>query len=115
MCQGGGRAHGRRLHFYTRELAHRLKQAGYYLIAISGSPTDILETFLHPLGFDRAWGTALGEEEGRYTGQLLHHPFSDKRGVLKGTLDETRVHLDGSVGVGDTHSDVGFLELVHLP
>jgi HAD superfamily phosphoserine phosphatase-like hydrolase len=108
-------AHGRRLHMYTRDLAQRLKQAGYYLIAISGSPTDILETFLNPLGFDRASGTVLGQEEGRYTGQLLHHPFSDKRGVLKGFLDEANLNLDRSVGVGDTLSDVGFLELVQTP
>jgi HAD superfamily hydrolase (TIGR01490 family) len=108
-------AHGRRLHIYTRDLAQRLKQAGYYLIAISGSPTDVLETFLNPLGFDRAWGTVLGQEEGRYTGQLLHHPFSDKRGVLKGFLEEASLNLDRSVGVGDTLSDVGFLELVQTP
>src|SRR5919112_538273 len=108
-------AHGRRLHIYTRDLAQRLKQAGYYLIAISGSPTDILETFLNPLGFDRAWGTVLGQEEGRYTGQLLYHPFSDKRGVLEGFLEEASLKLDGSVGVGDTLSDVGFLELVQTP
>src|SRR5688572_3789119 len=72
-------AHGRRLHLYTRDLAQRLKQAGYYLIAISGSPTDILETFLNPLGFDRAWGTVLGQEEGRYTGQLLHQDRKSTR------------------------------------
>jgi phosphoserine phosphatase len=108
-------AHGRRLHIYTRDLAQRLKEAGYYLIAISGSPTDILETFLKPLGFDRAWGTVLGQEEGRYTGQLLYHPFSDKRGVLKGFLEEASLNLDRSVGVGDTLSDVGFLELVQTP
>lgn len=108
-------AHGRRLHMYTRDLAKRLKQAGYYLIAISGSPTDILETFLNPLGFDRVWGTVLDQEEGRYTGRLLHHPFSDKRGVLKGLVDEAALDLDGSVGVGDTLSDVGFLELVQTP
>ena len=76
-------AHGRRLHIYTRDLALRLKQAGYSLIAISGSPTEILEIFLKALGFDRAWGTVLGQEEGRYTGEIVRHPFSDKRGVLK--------------------------------
>jgi HAD superfamily hydrolase (TIGR01490 family) len=108
-------AHGRRLHIYTRDLAFRLKQAGYYLIAISGSPTEILEIFLKPLGFDRAWGTVLGQEEGRYTGEILHHPFSDKRGVLKEFLSEASLSLDGSVGVGDTLSDAGFLELVQTP
>ncbi len=108
-------AHGRRLHIYTRDLALRLKQAGYYLIAISGSPTEILEIFLKPLGFDRAWGTVLGQEEARYTGEILDHPFSDKRGVLNGFLSEAGLSLAGSVGVGDTLSDAGFLELVEVP
>ncbi len=108
-------AHGRRLHIYTRDLALRLEQAGYYLVAISGSPTEILEIFLKPLGFDRAWGTVLGQEEGCYTGKILHHPFSDKRGVLKAFLDEADISFDDSVGVGDTLSDVGFLELVQTP
>ena len=108
-------AHGRRLHSYTRDLASRLKQAGYYLVAISGSPTEILEIFLKPLGFDRAWGTVLGQEEGCYTGEILHHPFSDKRSVLKEFLDEAGISLEDSVGVGDTLSDVGFLELVQTP
>src|SRR5918997_6643622 len=35
-------AHGRRLHIYTRDLTRRLKQAGYHLIAISGSPQEVL-------------------------------------------------------------------------
>jgi HAD superfamily hydrolase (TIGR01490 family) len=108
-------AHGRRLHIYTRDLASRLRQAGYYLVAISGSPTEILEIFLNPLSFDRAWGTMLGQEEGSYTGEILHHPFSDKRGVLKEYLSEVSLSLEGSVGVGDTLSDVGFLEMVQTP
>jgi HAD superfamily hydrolase (TIGR01490 family) len=108
-------AHGRRLHIYTRDLALRLKQAGYSLIAISGSPTEILEIFLKSLGFDRAWGTVLGQEGGCYTGEIVHHPFSDKRRVLTEFLIEANVSLDGSVGVGDTLSDVGFLALVQTP
>jgi HAD superfamily hydrolase (TIGR01490 family) len=108
-------AHGRRLHIYTRDLANRLRQTGYYLMAISGSPQEILDIFLKPMGFDRAQGTVLGQEEGRYTGELLRNPFRDKRGVLEEFLDETGVSLDGSVGVGDTLSDVGFLESVGTP
>src|SRR5215211_6123948 len=80
-------AHGRGLHIYTRDLASRLRQAGYYLVAISGS----------------------------HTGEILHHPFSDKRGVLKEFLSEVSLSLEGSVGVGDTLSDVGFLEMVQTP
>ncbi|MDQ4105593.1 MAG: hypothetical protein M3157_00235, partial [Actinomycetota bacterium] len=59
--------------------------------------------------------TVLGQEEGRYTRALLRDPFSDKRRVLKEFVNETGRNLDGSVGVGDTLSDVGFLGLVHTP
>jgi HAD superfamily hydrolase (TIGR01490 family) len=108
-------AHGRRLHMYTRDTARRLKEAGYHLIAISGSPQEILDLFLKPLGFDRAWGTVLAQDEGRYTGEVLQDPFKNKRQVLEEFLEEADVGLEGSVGVGDTLSDVGFLEMVRTP
>ncbi len=109
-------AHGRRLHMYTRDMAARLKLAGYQLIAISGSPQEILELFLTPLGFDRSWGTVLAQDaRGCYTGEVLHYPFKNKRHVLEGFLNDAEVGLEGSVGMGDTLSDVGFLELVCTP
>jgi HAD superfamily hydrolase (TIGR01490 family) len=109
-------AHGRRLHMYTRDIARRLKQAGYHLIAISGSPQNILDYFLKPLGFDRAWGTVLAQDTGGcYTGEVLHDPFKNKRRVLEEFLKDAGVGLEGSVGMGDTLSDVGFLELVRTP
>jgi HAD superfamily hydrolase (TIGR01490 family) len=109
-------AHGRRLHMYTRDMAARLKRAGYQLIAISGSPQDILDLFLTPLGFDRSWGTVLAQDaRGCYNGEVLHYPFKNKRQVLEEFLSDADVDLEGSVGIGDTLSDVGFLELVWTP
>jgi HAD superfamily phosphoserine phosphatase-like hydrolase len=109
-------AHGRRLHMYTRDVTRRLNQAGYHLIAISGSPQEILDLFLKPLGFDRAWGTVLAQDAREYyTGELLHNPFGNKRQVLERFLEEVGMVLEGSVGIGDTLSDVGFLELVRTP
>jgi HAD superfamily phosphoserine phosphatase-like hydrolase len=109
-------AHGRRLHMYTRDVARRLKRAGYHLIAISGSPQEILDLFLKPLSFDRAWGTVLAQDaRGCYTGEMLLNPFGNKREVLERFLEEVGVGLEGSVGIGDTLSDVGFLELVRTP
>ncbi len=108
--------HGRRLHIYTRDMALRLKGAGYHLIAISGSPQEIIELFLRPLGFDRAWGTVLAKDkQGCYTGEVLDNPFGNKRRVLERFLEEANTDLQGSVGMGDTFSDVGFLELVQTP
>jgi HAD superfamily hydrolase (TIGR01490 family) len=109
-------AHGRRLHMYTRDMARRLKEAGYHIIAISGSPQEILDLFLKPLGFDRAWGTVLAQDAGGcYTGEVLQDPFKNKRRVLEEFLEDAEVSLGGSVGVGDTLSDVGFLEMVQTP
>ncbi len=109
-------AHGRRLHMYTRDVTWRLKRAGYYLLAISGSPQEILDLFLEPLGFDRSWGTVLGhDDEGRYTGEVLKDPFKNKRLVLEEFLENAGVGLEGSVGMGDTLSDVRFLEMVGVP
>ncbi len=108
--------HGRRLHMYTRDAALRLKQAEYQLVAISGSPQEILDLFLKPLGFDRSWGTVLAQDaRGCYTGEVLHYPFKNKRRVLEEFLKEENVDLEGSVGMGDTLSDVGFLEMVSTP
>jgi len=108
--------HGRRVHMYTRDMALRLKRAGHQLIAISGSPQEILDLFLKPLGFDRAWGTVLAQDaRGRYTGEVLQNPFGNKRRVLEQFARDAAVSLEGSVGVGDTLSDVGFLELVQTP
>jgi HAD superfamily hydrolase (TIGR01490 family) len=109
-------AHGRRLHLYTRDLAERLREAGYYLLAISGSPEEILDIFLEPLGFDQAFGTVLARDaQNRYTGELLSNPFNDKQRVLEEFLADTHLDLEGSIGVGDTLSDVGFLEMVETP
>jgi HAD superfamily hydrolase (TIGR01490 family) len=109
-------AHGRRLHMYTRDVALRLKQAGHQLVAISGSPQEILDLFLKPLGFDRSWGTVLAQDDkGCYTGEVLHYPFENKRQVLEEFLQEANIDLEGSVGMGDTLSDVGFLEMVWTP
>jgi HAD superfamily hydrolase (TIGR01490 family) len=109
-------AHGRRLHMYTRDMAERLKLAGYQLVAISGSPQEILDLFLTPLGFDRSWGTVLAQDsEGCYTGEVIHYPFKNKRQVLEDFLNDADLSLQNSVGMGDTLSDVGFLELVQTP
>ena len=96
-------AHGRRLHMYTHDMAARLKLAGYQLIAISGSPQEILDLFLTPLGFDRSWGTVLAQDaRGCYTGEVLHYPFKNERQVLEGFLNDVEVGLEGSVGMGDS-------------
>jgi phosphoserine phosphatase len=46
---------------------------------------------------------------------VLEDPFKNKRRVLEGFVRDAGVSLEGSVGMGDTLSDVGFLEVVRTP
>jgi len=107
-------AHGRRLHMYTRDMAARLKRAGYQLLAISGSPQEILDLFLTPLGFGRSRGTVLVQDpRGCYNGEVLHYSFRNEWQVLEELLNAADLGLqNSSVGSGDTLSEVGVLESV---
>ena len=46
---------------------------------------------------------------------MLEDPFKNKRRVLEEFVRDAGVGLEGSVGMGDTLSDVGFLEMVRTP
>jgi len=99
---------------YTRDLIKELKKEGYYLLAISHSPKSILEKFCIELGFDKVYGKLYetGETE-RFTGNMLEeHLISNKANVLRRAVEKEGLTLKKSIGVGDTESDIAFLELV---
>jgi HAD superfamily hydrolase (TIGR01490 family) len=104
-----------RVYTFTRDLIKNLKKQGYYLLAISGSPIEIVKEFNRFYHFDAVVGMVFEVKAGRYTGQVLEIPIHDKKGVLEQYVTQHKLSLRGSVGVGDTESDVGFLELVTRP
>lgn len=102
--------HLHRTYRYTRELVKQLKPT-HFLIAISGSPYEIVKPFAKAHDFDDLWATEYVRSGGIYTDKrVLGHKEKDK--TLKKLVDKHRLTFDGSVGVGDTDSDVKFLELV---
>jgi HAD superfamily hydrolase (TIGR01490 family) len=105
-----------RVYVFTRDLIQSLKP-DFYLLAISGSPQDIVKKFADNLGFNRVYGRICELRDGRtYTGRILNEDFiSDKKEVVGAFLRETGFSLKESIGVGDTESDVSFLELVDYP
>ena len=104
-----------RVYRYTRDLVKKLRDS-HTLIAISGSPIEILELFAKLWKFDYHEGTEHGtDEEGRYTGEVTHCPAKDKRALLMKMKKKHGFDLKGSIGVGDTESDLGFLEEVEYP
>ncbi|MBM3271744.1 HAD-IB family phosphatase [Candidatus Kaiserbacteria bacterium] len=109
--------HWKRDYKYTRELLKELKEKGYYLLAVSHSPKTILDKFCPRLGFDKAYGTIYetGPSE-RFTGALVDpHLILNKAAILRRAVEKEHLTLAHSIGVGDTETDIPFLELVARP
>jgi len=102
---------------YTRDLIPQLKDNGYYLLALSHSPKTALDKFCPRLGFDKAYGTMyeLGPQD-RFTGNKIdEHLMANKSNILHRAVEKGNLTLKNSVGVGDTESDIPFLEMVAKP
>jgi HAD superfamily phosphoserine phosphatase-like hydrolase len=110
--------HKDRVYRFTRDLARDLKKKGYYLAAVSHSPKGIVEPFAKRLGFDKVYGTVyeVDAAKKRFNGKLEYADLIfDKAKIVRRILEKESVTLRGSVGVGDTESDIPFLKLVDRP
>jgi HAD superfamily hydrolase (TIGR01490 family) len=104
------------VYVFTRDLIKKLKQDGYFLLAISASPIKIVSKFTNFLGFDDYFGTIYEIKDGKYTGEELNEVVFNKHEVLSQFLKEHKeITLKDSVGVGDSKSDASFLEMVEKP
>lgn len=99
---------------YTRDLIAKLSKT-HTLIAISGSPKEIVEEFARVWKFDHFVGTQYEVIGGKYTNGPQFIASRHKREVLSGIVKSHGFTLKGSVGVGDTESDAGIFELVEKP
>ncbi len=108
------RRHKDKVYRFTRDLIKDLKKKGYYLLAVSHSPKTILDKFCIPLGFDKVYGRIY--ETGptdKLTGVVVdEHLISNKANIVRRAVIKEGLTLHNSVGVGDTESDIPFLELV---
>ena len=108
---------GKHVYRFTRELVEKLKRRGYFLLAISNSPKIILDEFCRRWGFDLAYGRIYETDSGgRYTSEIRHlELITDKAKILKRVAAKYGLTLKGSVGVGDSETDIPFLKLVETP
>ncbi len=110
------RFHKKRMYRYTRDLLAKLKKT-HYCIAISWSPRDIVGPFCTELGFDKVYGRIHEVDESfRFTGKVLFEEEINRKDlILRRALAREHLTLKGSVGVGDSESDVTFLSMVERP
>lgn len=102
------------VYVFTTNLIKRLKNEGYFLIALSGSEMYSVQKFTEKLGFDLAVGEYYHEKNGFFTGkidQVIHK----KDIFLKKFIKEHNLTLEGSYAVGDSSGDLGMLRVVENP
>lgn len=105
-----------RTYVFTFNLVEKLKEESYAIIAISGSPLEIVEEYNKYLKFDAVFGSVYElDANGIYTGKAIFEPTIDKGQVVRQYLAENNISLTGSYGIGDTESDAAFLKIVENP
>jgi HAD superfamily hydrolase (TIGR01490 family) len=99
---------------YTRDLIADLKTSGYFLLAISGSQTEIVAKIAEYYGFDDYVGTIYQHKNGAYTGKV-EVGSAHKDQVLKMMVEKHNLDWKDSIAIGDSHSDLAMLKLVERP
>jgi len=109
--------HSKRVYRYTRDLISKLKDEGYFIVAVSQSPKTILDDFCASYGFDKVYGRIyeLGPQD-LFTGVVVEeHLIQNKAEIVKRVFKDENLSQEGSVGVGDTEGDIPLLQSVDLP
>ena len=99
---------------YTRDLLQKLKKEGYILFAISGSQKEIIAKMVSYWGFDD-FSAREDEHDGNKFSGKSSTPIFNKDKVLKQLAKKHGVDFKGSMGVGDSATDIKMLELVEKP
>lgn len=106
----------RRTYRWTRDLVAKLKE-DHFMLAISHSPYEMVAPFAQSLGFDKVYATVYEvDKKVRYTGNILYENIilHKDRAMLR-SVEKENLTLRGSIGVGDSESDIQFLKLVSHP
>jgi HAD superfamily hydrolase (TIGR01490 family) len=102
--------HKDNVYVYTRELIKDLKKQGYYLVAISGSQTELVEPFAQHYGFDNWIGQYSERGDEFFTGHVRKtHKAKDV--FLKKLIKTENLSTKNSIAVGDSAGDIEMLEL----
>jgi HAD superfamily hydrolase (TIGR01490 family) len=106
-----------RTYRFSRDLVSELKKTGYYLLAISGSPREMVKQFGKEFGFDKTYSRIFEvDKKSRFTGRIIFEEVvRDKGKILKRVIEKENLILSDSIGVGDTEIDIPFLKLVQWP
>lgn len=101
----------------VRQGIKKLKEAGYYIIAISTGFSHVINPLCESLGADEIYCNALEEKEGKLTGKIIEKNVAIdnvKYYIVKYLLEKYSLAEKDSVGVGDGYSDLDLLKATGL-
>jgi HAD superfamily hydrolase (TIGR01490 family) len=98
---------------YTRDLVEKLKNS-HFLIAISGSPYEVVAKFAEKYGFDTFVATVYHDTDGVLTGETTKANTRKGR-LLTNIVEQYGLPMKGSLAVGDSHGDRELMEIVENP
>ncbi|MDF2654072.1 MAG: hypothetical protein K0R19_546 [Bacillota bacterium] len=108
---------GERVYTYSRERIKWHKEQGHIVIAISGSPIELVSEMSSLYGMDDYRGTVYEiDTDGAYSGTIL--PMWDSKSKQKAVLEMSAKHqldLSACYAYGDTAGDFSMLKLVGNP
>lgn len=101
---------------YTRDLISKLKNDGYFVMAISGSHSEVAEKFCQIHEFDAFSSTiwVRSKDGNTYSGEVLDMG-RDKAEQLKSMVEQYELTFQNSYAVGDSKGDITMLKLVDNP
>lgn len=105
---------GQHTYRYTTNLINKLKESGYKILAISGSPNQAVEIFAKLHKIDIAYGVKRQVVDGKFTANT-ETVYDRKAEILTNLVQEHNLIWDDSYAIGDTMSDSYMLKLVTNP
>jgi HAD superfamily hydrolase (TIGR01490 family) len=100
---------------YTRDLIRSLKEQGYLVFAISASQFQAVELLAKHYGFDDWGGSVYEVKDDRFTGDKVILKRDKKPLYLQQLIEKHGASKEGSVGIGDSDSDIPMLDVVEHP
>lgn len=99
---------GDRVYLFTRKEIEHHKQQGHLIIAISGSPNELVQEMAKKYQFDDYRGTVYEvDQTGHYTGGIvpMWDSVSKKKALLE-LAEKYNIDLEKSYSYGDTNGDL---------
>ncbi|NEU05965.1 MULTISPECIES: HAD-IB family hydrolase [Clostridium] len=108
---------GDRVYTFTRERIKWHKEQGHKVIAISGSPIELVKEMSNKYNMDDYKGSIyLRDDDDNYTGEIIPMWDSEsKQNAIKELTEKYNIELDKSFAYGDTSGDFTMFKSVGIP